>query len=191
MLVSTTTETLHSLHETLPASPIPLLACLKHVFTSAFPSIDCNMTASSSAVLPPQKMSSWVVSRTRQLSSKVRGTRSKSFLCVLQRKLPVSNNVPLDPSGTFSNVPFFCGHISAKESNKHSFMNSPSHNTLLLFFFWRFCEEIQNFTDESLFGCDTFCSKSVMGLQLNSFEFTHVVTIQIVTFLNSDQCTTN
>lgn len=32
-----------------------VLTCLKHVFTSAFPSIDCNMAASSSAVLPRQE----------------------------------------------------------------------------------------------------------------------------------------
>lgn len=84
--------------------------------------------------------------------------QSQRKLCVLQRKLPVSNNVLLlDPSGTFSNVPFFRGHVSAEESNKHSFMNSPSQNTLL--FLGQFCVEIQNFTDESLFGCDTFLFK--------------------------------
>lgn len=132
-----------------------VLTCLKHVFTFAFPSIDCNMAASSSAVLPRQE-DEWLDG----VACMAALIQSQRKLCVLQRKLPVSNNVLLlllDPSGTFSNVPFFCGHISAKESNKHSFMNSPSQNTLL--FLGRFCEEIQNFPDESLFGCDTFLFK--------------------------------
>lgn len=65
-----------------------------------------------------------------------------------------------------------------------------SQNCLLLGYFVRIRKTR---TDESLYGSDKFCS--VMGLQFsntrNSSELTHVVTIHMAIFQNSDSCPTN
>ena len=124
----------------------------KHAFTSVnkllqvvVPLIDC-MAASffgiwQSAVIPRKKISSWAVSRTLQLSSKPEKNSPSRPLCSSAEapsfpQCPQPASLLCRESGSFSNVPFFSGHISATESNKHSLINSSSENAFFLGVSW-------------------------------------------------------